>query len=423
MTKGSRLLGSRLLGRLLGSAAAVTTVTAVTAVAALATSSVGCAASGTDDDSSGASSRSDEFMERPIDCGEKGSTSFQAVRDAVYTAAPGNRVFAQGDMPKRGRPLRSLLDALGGGFSHDGSQILQCTRDFRANPENADKIIHAPGICASAVWEIDEASQGVNRNAGGVQTYTGLFAPKTRVNAIVRLSSGTNISNPSGTGILPSWGIAVKLFPAPSARPDAATTSVQIVMFDQSGVKGSSSREMLRSDDPAEPHFFINWMYGHDPFALTSLSIFNRFVRPHLHLGQPLERQARLQALDEVARVTVTGAEIPVAEAHYPTILKFALADGVPTLDQVAARAPGVDLSHDFRDQLLAYEDGELAFDIIGDNRAEGPEAMRATGKDQRIGRLTLDRMVVSEVCDKSLTFKHRRQGEVFTGWRPGDDK
>jgi hypothetical protein len=192
-------------------------------------------------------------------------------------------------------------------------------------------------------------------------------------------------------------------------------------MFDQNGVDGTSSPEMLRSEDPSQPHFFSNWLFGNGVFAAASLTIFNRFVTPHMQLGHPIKQEARLQALDEVARTTSTGDDVPIESAHYPSILKIQLADTTPTLAQVASRAAGVDLSRDFRDQLLAYADGEIAFDVIADNEAQGPAALRRAGAEARIGGLRLDHMVVSDVCDKLLSFRHRRNGEVFTGWRPGD--
>jgi hypothetical protein len=395
----------------------------VVAVSLVGAVIAGC---GTDQSAGETASQEGAIREMKIDCTSEtaGAQSFESVRDAVYEAGESivgkNRIYSRSELPRRGKPLRSILEALNGSFAHDLSQILQCSRDFRANPQNADKVIHASGICASATWEIDESAAGQNRNTGAkAQPYTGLFAPQTKVNAIVRISSGTNVSDPNARGLNPSWGIAVKLFPVPMDQTATATKSVQLVMFDQSGVAGTSTREMLRSDDPSKPHFFINWMYGSDLFALGSIAIFNQFVTPHQHLGTKLDREARLQALDEVARVKIGGAEVPIAQAHYPTIVKLALAEGVPTLDELVQRAPGVDLSKDFRDQLLTYEDGELAFDVIGDNDAKGPETMKTVGADHKIGRLRLNKMVVSDVCDKNLSFKHRRNGEVFTGWRP----
>jgi hypothetical protein len=364
----------------------------------------------------------------PIDCSNSAPSSFDEVKATIYKDDPTrhSRVYGRGEMPVRGRPLSSLADAVAGvfgkGFSHDLSQILQCTRDYRENLDDHDKVIHAPGICATATWEIDAATSGVNRSAGGErQPYTGLFAPRTKVNAIVRLSSGTNVSVPNAHLLKPSWGIAVKLFPTPVERTDERVSTVQIVMFDQSGVAGSSSSEMLRSDDPAQPHYFTNWLLGDDPFALVSIATFNNFVKPHEQLGTPLVQEARLQAVDEVARVTNEGAEIPMAEAHYPTVLKIQLAESTPHLADIAQRAPGADLTRDFREQLMTYQDGEIKFDVIADNDGHGPAALRSTSAMQRIGQLTLDHMVVSDVCDKQLTFKHRRQGQVFTGWRPGE--
>jgi hypothetical protein len=378
-----------------------------------------CASKGGDATGSGES----DFHEVPIACDDAGLRSFDQVKQSVYAASPQNRVYAQGTMPSRGNPASSAVNALSGGFDHDGSQILQCTRDYRANPSNADKIIHAPGICASATWTIGANAVGVDRSQGGARLpYTGLFAPGTELNAIVRLSSGTNVPAPNARLLQPSWGIAVKLFATPPSRPDVPARTAQIVMFDQNGVDGTSSREMLRSDDPSQPHFFSNWLFGDGVFAQASLAIFNRFVAPHTQLGQPIKQEARLQALDEVARITGTGGDVPIESAHYPSILKIQLAESTPALDQVASRAAtGVDLSADFRDQLLAYADGEIAFDVIADNDAQGPAALRSAGTEAKIGGLRLDHMVVSDVCDKLLTFQHRRNGEVFTGWRPGD--
>lgn len=386
---------------------------------------VGCSANSEE----GSASHEDELQhEVPIDCSKSGANSFDQVKSTIYAndASRHSRVYGRGEMPTRGRPINSFIDILTGvvgkGFSHDLSQILQCTRDYRENVDDHDKVIHAPGICATATWEIDEASSGVNRLSGGrQQPYTGLFAPRTKVNAIVRLSSGTNVSRPDAHLLKASWGIAVKLFPTAVENTDEPVRTVQIVMFDQDGVAGTSSREMLRSEDPSRPHYFINWLFGHDPFALASIATFNNFVKPHEQLGTPLVQDARLQAIDEVARVTGAGAEIPIERAHYPSILKIQLADSTPHLADIANRASGANLEDDFREQLMTYRDGEVQFDVIADNNALGPKAMRSIGAEQKIGRLTLNHMVVSDVCDKQLTFKHRRQGEVFTGWRPGE--
>jgi hypothetical protein len=365
------------------------------------------------------------FHEVSIECDDNALRSFNQVKASIYE--PGgerqNQIFVQGAMPTRGNPASSAANALTGGFDHDASQILQCTRDYRANANNADKIIHAPGICASATWEMSDGAAGVNRSQSGArQPYTGLFAPGTKLNAIIRLSSGTNVPEPNARVLPPSWGIAVKLFATAADRPDDPARTAQLVMFDQNGVDGTSSREMLRSDDPSQPHFFSNWLYGNGVFAVTSLAIFNRFVTPHTQLGQTVKREARLQALDEVARIAANGEDIPMEKAHYPTIMKIQLGDETPSLADVASRAAaGVDLSRDFRDQLVNYHDGEIVFDLIADNDARGPAALRPLGVDHRIGRLTVDHMVSSDVCDRQLSFKHRRNGEVFTGWRPGD--
>jgi hypothetical protein len=213
------------------------------------------------------------------------------------------------------------------------------------------------------------------------------------------------------------WSIGIKLFPVAADETTTATKTVQLVMFDQNGVAGTFSEEALFSDDPSRPHFFVNWLYGNDVFALSSVAIFNKFVVPHEHLGEPLAKQARLQAIDEVARVTLGGAEVPIEKAHYPSILKITLNPSTPRVADFAEDPAA--LADDFRKQLLSYQDGEIVFDLIADTNAQGPDAMRTVGSDQKIGQLVLDAMVVSDVCDHHLTFQHRRNGQVFTGWRP----
>lgn len=370
-----------------------------------------------------AQSAEGEVQEVAMDCNERAvDSSFADVRKTVYEPGESflgvsNQVYEWNEVPKRGSPLGALVDVAGGGLSEDLSQILQCRRDYRSNPENVDKIIHAPGICASATWTIDDTSEGLNVNTNAVAPYTGLFAPGTRVNAIVRISSGTNQSNPNAWVLGASWSIGIKLFPVPSDQPNTPTKTVQLVMFDQNGVAGTFSQEALFSDSASRPHFFANWLYGNDAFAVSSVAIFNKFVVPHEHLGTPLAKQARLQAIDEVARVAVGGAEVPIEQAHYPTILKLSLDPATPRVRDLVEDFSYV--ASDFRKQLLVYYDGEIVFDIIADKNAKGPDAMRTVGRDQKIGQLVLDAMVVSDVCDRHLTFKHRRHGQVFTGWRP----
>jgi hypothetical protein len=182
---------------------------------------------------------------------------------------------------------------------------------------------------------------------------------------------------------------------------------------------------MLRPDEDGS-HYFVNWLYGDSFGARTMISSLDKFVRPHTHNGESLGKQLRLQAIDTLALVTQDGQPIATSDAHYPTVIKLQLASSVPRLDDVAHRFDvGLlqSLNNDFRKQLLAYADGEIVFDIIADRRAEGPDALRSAGSDQRIGTLTLNHMVVSDLCDMDLTFQHRRNGEVFTGWAPSPDE
>ncbi len=297
---------------------------------------------------------------------------------------------------------------------------LRPASEWRENLEGRDKIIHAPGVCASATWSID-AGSGYHVAAGSDQPYTGLFASGTKIDGIVRLSTATNVVKPKSWPLKAAWSIGVKLFPAPADQPNKTVRSVNFAMFDQNGVSGTRSSEMLRPDGGGS-HFFANWLYGDGIGARTMISALGKYVRPHTNMGESLGTQLRLQALDTLALVTQEGADVALGDAYYPTIIKLQLADSVPFLDEVSDRLDlgfWDTLSNDFRKQLLAYNDGEIVFDIIADTRAEGPDALPGADTSQRIGTLTLDRMVVSDMCDLDLTFKHSRNGKVFTGWAP----
>jgi hypothetical protein len=372
--------------------------------------------------------QTEDLREIQIDCSiNGGASSFAEVRDLVYGGDPGfvNNTYPWDDLPRRGAPLHGLFDVITGVLSNDCSQIVQCDREWRDNRLGHDKIIHAPGICASATWVIEDGV-GTHLDAGGSsQPYSGLFASGTKVNGMVRLSSATNVVAPDAWILPASWAVAVKLFPAPADEPNRRVRSVNFSMFDQNGVSGTRSREMLRPDEDGS-HYFVNWLYGDSFGARTMISSLDKFVRPHTHNGESLGKQLRLQAIDTLALVTQDGQPIATSDAHYPTVIKLQLASSVPRLDDVAHRFDvGLlqSLNNDFRKQLLAYADGEIVFDIIADRRAEGPDALRSAGSDQRIGTLTLNHMVVSDLCDMDLTFQHRRNGEVFTGWAPSPDE
>jgi hypothetical protein len=375
-----------------------------------------------------ATTQTEDLTEVQMDCSiNEGVSSFEEIRELVYGGDPGfvNNTYPWNRLPKRGAPLSALFDVITGGLSRDCSQIMQCSRDWRDNQEGHDKIIHAPGICASATWSIDDGT-GVNLVSGGeAQPYTGLFASGTKVNTIVRLSTATNVVKPNPWTLTAAWSIGVKLFPAPADQPDTPVRTVNFAMFDQNGVAGTRSHEMLRPDDDGH-HFFANWLYGDGFAARTMISTLDKFVKPHTHNGESVGKQLRLQALDSLALVTQDGQDVDKSAAHYPTVIKLQLAESVPYLDEVSDR---IDtgwfhtLNNDFRKQLLAYNDGEIVFDIIADRAAEGPDALRSAGGEQRIGTLTLDRMVVSDLCDQDLTFQHSRNGEVFTAWTPTPDE
>ena len=75
---------------------------------------------------------------------------------------------------------------------------------------------------------------------------------------------------------------------------------------------------------------------------------------------------------------------------------------------------PRIERHADLRTEIMAYQDGEMTFDVFLYAKGTGPKALKeharneGQGSGQPAGRLVIDApIVLSEACDKTLHFGH----------------
>jgi hypothetical protein len=233
--------------------------------------------------------------------------------------------------------------------------------DFKAA---APKLLHPRGVCAEATWHIEEGSPA-----------TGLFQKGTKVRAIVRFSSGTQQSRhePGKKRIL---GMAVKLFPTRDIREAVETRNV--FTLDRHGFEGSS-RPSFFDEKPGEPLYFSNLAPPKSLVGKVANGFFGRFDL--LPDRRPLYAPA---GIDQTGK---TLKPVTPDEVRFYPIRKTVPAGPVPA---------------DFREELLRYKAGEIAFKIV-----LPADSLLDWKTPKRIGTLVVGRPVVSAVCDLELHFHH----------------
>lgn len=287
-------------------------------------------------------------------------SSYDEVRSRVYRDAETGLdcypAVGAGDVLKSLLHLRNrLTDRVQWTLTH--------TDDFMpATKPDPSKILHPMGVCASATWEVDQATP-----------YTGMFAQGSHADAIVRFSTGNPVTlfNSKDARI---FGIAVKLFP--SRDPAREVVTRNLFFLDQSGLDGDVRPNFLTKENGAL--YWQNQAGGGGVQGAIMNHIFARFDK------NPLKRP-----LKPAAEVSDDGQ--PVASPVSPDVIRL-----VPDLSQ----AGSVRTAPDFRSELLEYGAGEIRFNVVRSD----------TGA--RIGRLTIDKPIASETCDKELHFHHHRWGE-----------
>jgi hypothetical protein len=286
----------------------------------------------------------------------------QASFDAVKT-----RIYAE--------PL-SVLPHYGGLGAADTAAILigslKTALGIRAKATIADesdfkertpKILHPMGVCASANWTITAASAA-----------TGLLSKGTHVNAIVRMSTGSDQIKWE-PGKTRQFGLAVKLFP--TQEPGTAVVTRNVFTLDQTGLNGDSRASYLSGDGPEDEVFFRNNAEG-TGFAIEKLNAL--FAKVDIHPGH--------RPLYPLTEVTQNGAMVAVPVT--PWEIRF-----VP---HVTSKIEAFDV--DFRTELAAAQPGQIYFDIVIPKQ----QGFAAT---QTIGKLVVGQPVVSVACDQELHFHH----------------
>jgi hypothetical protein len=224
------------------------------------------------------------------------------------------------------------------------------------------------GVCASATWEI----------TGG--SFSGLFAKGTKVNAIVRLSTGSDNTgtgkSPPILGIYRVPAIGIKLFP--TQDPSKSVVTQNIVAFDSNGFDGNGNKWFLQSDS-----WWSTWLYGSSFVTKGFVKCFEKFVD-----------NGRFQSVRGAARINQNGQFIGESNVVSPGLLKI-----TPSAPSLVTSVPD-----DFRKELMMYGDGEMKFNIIAISNQD-PDAL--INSNNVIGRVTLNAPVISQNCDYFLHFHH----------------
>jgi hypothetical protein len=235
--------------------------------------------------------------------------------------------------------------------------------DFKDFKSPAPKLLHPRGVCASGIWIINENGP-----------YTGLFRKGTKVPAMIRFSSGTAQSqySPKKARML---GMAIKLFPTKKNHKKVITKN--ILTMDKYGFSGSTRKSFVMPEDGSALYFtnvyppksWVGKMVGR---------FFDRFDRPNF--ARPVYAVAENEQDQFLA---VKNPISPYEIRFYPR------------------KPKKVYFANDFRTELLFYAPKSLVFDI---KVMGGKNGLKV---ESSIGRLVVEKMVMSKVCDLELHFQH----------------
>lgn len=228
------------------------------------------------------------------------------------------------------------------------------------------KLFNANGICFSGKWVIDTASD-----------YTGIFAQNSHVNIIARASvalSGTRQKHKR------AFGMAVKIFDKNNEE-----SSNLFVMHSMAGVK---TRHVLDLELDNHP-------------KLGGLPSFSQ-IPTLLRISKDLQRADKL-----------TGANTP--ELNYRSVASLAALGNSstsvvsPTWVKISPKTQHREDQDDFRDEMSVerYPNQKIEYSVhvATGNKSEKDKAVWVA-----LGRLTLEKSVVSSACDINLHFTHPRQ-------------
>src|SRR4051812_11537261 len=246
-------------------------------------------------------------MDRPVSGGESrkmqptlsqpGKFSFNEIRALVYAQpSPRDRLPAYDGASFWETLLALFLSIVSDRIARSMKRTLADSGDLK---DDQPKLFHPKGVCAEARWEV-YAESG----------YTGLFAPGAVVPALVRMSaSGNNTAFKSGFLSIPllrqprSFGLAVKLFPAPD--PNQKVPTCNLLLFDQTGVDGNPSPWYMRGarqeNGTFAEQYFLNWMHGSGLITTGFARLFSRFATDVRH-----------RSLNSLANVDAANRPVPI---------------------------------------------------------------------------------------------------------------
>tara|TARA_Y100000768_G_scaffold388410_1_gene384205 strand:+ start:4402 stop:5325 length:924 start_codon:yes stop_codon:yes gene_type:complete len=287
--------------------------------------------------------------------------SFSKVRTAVFTKPLAT--LPQVD----GISLKGIINAFiahKGKIVADSRSIFQSESDFRAE---SVKLLHPRGVCSYGKWVIDEENK-----------FTGLFEKGTEVPVIVRFSSGTATSAKEKKSTERIFGIAIKVFPSQDAHEDVVSTN--IIGLDQYGFEASKRRSFFFEDKNKKPVYFTNVAPAKSFIGKTLAKFFDRFDKPNF--ARLVYKTAQI---DQYNRI--------VDKFKSPYEVRFVPSIEMPLISK-----------YDFRQELLSLNNLKpIKLDIW----AYRDENSRLYNK--KIGKIILDKSVVSNACDKTLHFHHNR--------------
>ncbi len=254
-------------------------------------------------------------------------------------------------------------------FAHKGRIVGDSVRSLEQNidyHEPREKLLHPAGVCASVTWTIDRVTPA-----------TGLFSFGTRVNGIIRFSSGTSESridqNPAGR----IFGLALKLFPTQNNDENVETQNIQ--MLDNYGFDRATRLRFFHPDQN-EDVFFTNIAPAKGLFGQALATFFDRFDRPNY--SRPVYPLSEIDQYGKKVTFPLSPREIWFVQSFPKNNLYF----------------------KDFREELLSYDNNEVILDIYVRTFEKFylPEVAA-----QPIGRIVVSKMVVSDFCDLNLNFHH----------------
>ena len=293
---------------------------------------------------------------------------FVAAQDSSFECVK-TRVFSDpyDELPQYGVSKGKFGPA---GNRSDNRLLTAATRTLRdptdfAKFDHGQKLFQPNGICFSGHWLIDKPS-----------SYSGLFAPGTKVPVIVRASvmlSGTTRSDQR------ALGLAIKLF----VRGDTHSVNV-LVMESMGGKHLKHITDAVLDNQPG---------LGNIP-KLANLGVLLRIRKDLQRAMKEADTNGiklRYLPLDHIAAATVAAG----GEINAPHWIRFHVAPETPRVE-----------ADDFRDELSLrhYPLHKLRYIIsVAPQNAEG----KRHAAWSEIGYIELAEDVISKSCDTKLHFKH----------------